>query len=81
MLLVCMYAASAFFINCHCLQEGGLVKVEVIIGAPQRGPYHLALRQANPGTFFAGILITLESQNQLEAMGYHGREYVQAFAV
>ncbi|DBA80394.1 TPA: hypothetical protein ACH3X2_007336 [Trebouxia sp. C0005] len=33
--------------------EGGLVKVEVVIGAPQRGPYHLALRQANPGTFFA----------------------------
>lgn len=32
--------------------------MEVIIGAPQRGPYHLALRQANPGTFFAGILIT-----------------------
>ncbi len=35
------------------------MKVEVIIGAPQRGPYHLALRQASPGTFFAGILITL----------------------
>ncbi|KAL0045894.1 hypothetical protein WJX82_007719 [Trebouxia sp. C0006] len=33
--------------------EGGLAKVEVIIGAPQRGPYHLALRQANIGTFFA----------------------------
>ena len=43
---------------CNCQQEGGLVKVEVVIGAPQRGPYHLALRQANPGTFFAGILIT-----------------------
>lgn len=36
------------------LQEGGLVKVEVVIGIPQRGPYHLALRQANPGTLFTG---------------------------
>ena len=48
----------SYSIICNCLQEGGLVKVEVIIGAPQRGPYHLAFRQANPGTFFAGILIT-----------------------
>lgn len=28
--------------------------MEVVIGTPQRGPYHLALRQANPGTLFTG---------------------------
>ena len=32
------------------------MKVEVVIGTPQRGPYHLALRHANPGTFFVGEL-------------------------
>lgn len=45
---------SFFFSVLPCLQEGGLVKVEVVIGIPQRGPYHLALRQANPGTLFTG---------------------------
>ncbi|KAL3147065.1 hypothetical protein ABBQ38_015030 [Trebouxia sp. C0009 RCD-2024] len=33
-------------------RAGGILKVEVVIGTPQRGPYHLALRQANPGTLF-----------------------------
>lgn len=41
---------------CGVLQDGGNVKVEVVIGAPQRGPYHLALRHANPGTLFTGTL-------------------------
>ena len=39
-----------------CLQNGGVVKVEVVIGTPLRGPYHLALRHANPGTLFTGVL-------------------------
>ncbi len=52
------FCCPAILNVCNCVQEGGLVKVEVVIGAPQRGPYHVALRQANPGTFFAGILTT-----------------------
>ena len=38
------------------LQNGGMVKVEVVIGTPVRGPFHLALRHANPGTLFSGQL-------------------------
>ncbi|KAL3134678.1 hypothetical protein ABBQ32_007683 [Trebouxia sp. C0010 RCD-2024] len=34
------------------LQAGGSLTAEAVIGTPQRGPYHLALRQANPGTLF-----------------------------
>lgn len=41
------------------LQTGGTLKVEVVIGTPQRGPYHLSLRQANPGTLFTGDLHAL----------------------
>ena len=33
--------------------------MEVVIGTPQRGPYHLALRQANPGTLFTGMHLSL----------------------
>lgn len=36
------------------MQSGGCARLEVVIGTPQKGPYHLALRHANPGTLFSG---------------------------
>ena len=40
-----------------CMQSGGTVRLEVVIGTPQKGPYHLYLWHAYPGTLFSGTAL------------------------